>query len=80
MKTMTCKQLGGACDKEFHAATFEEISEMSKQHGMEMFQKNDKHHLEAMSKMRTLMQSADSDAMKNWMIRKQEEFDALPDN
>ena len=25
MKTMTCKQLGGACDKEFHANTFEEI-------------------------------------------------------
>lgn len=79
MKTMTCKQLGGACDKEFHATTFEEISEMSKQHGMEMFQKNDKPHLEAMNKMRVLMQSADSDAMKNWMIRKKKEFDALPD-
>ena len=23
MKTMTCNQLGGACDKEFHADTFE---------------------------------------------------------
>jgi hypothetical protein len=23
MKTMTCKQLGGACDKEFHAGTFD---------------------------------------------------------
>ena len=38
MKTMTCNQLGGACDKEFQANTFEEISEMSKNHGMEMFQ------------------------------------------
>lgn len=36
MKTMTCKQLGGACDKEFSANTFEEIAELSKQHGMEM--------------------------------------------
>ena len=80
MKTMTCNQLGGACDKEFHAETFEEISEMSKQHGMEMFQKNDKDHLEAMNKMRALMVSSDSDAMKNWMNAKQEEFNALPDS
>jgi len=80
MKTMTCKQLGGACDKEFHADTFEEISDLSKQHGMEMFQKNDKPHLEAMGKMRELMVSADSDAMKNWMNAKREEFDVLPDN
>ena len=47
MKTMNCKQLGGACDKEFHADTFEEIAEMSKKHGMEMFQKNDELHLKA---------------------------------
>lgn len=34
MKTMTCKQLGGACDKEFHTETFEEMAELSKKHGM----------------------------------------------
>jgi hypothetical protein len=27
---MSCKQLGGACAKEFHADTFEEIAEMNK--------------------------------------------------
>ena len=80
MKTMTCNQLGGACEKEFTANTFEEIKELSKQHGMEMFQKNDKAHLEAMNKMRTLMSSADSDAMNNWMIGKSKEFDSLPEN
>jgi hypothetical protein len=80
MKTMTCRQLGGACDEEFHANTFDEIKDMSMQHGMEMFQKNDSSHLEAMNKMRELMQSSDSDAMKNWIISKQEEFDALPHN
>ncbi|MFD0861468.1 DUF1059 domain-containing protein [Sungkyunkwania multivorans] len=77
---MTCKQLGGACDVAFRANTFEEISEMSKKHGMEMFQKNDKAHLEAMHKMRALMQSEDSEAMKNWMKRKRAEFDALPES
>lgn len=80
MKTMTCRQLGGACEKEFHANTFEEISEMSRQHGMDMFQKNDKAHLEAMHKMRELMKTEDSDAMRNWMKSKRDEFNALPDN
>jgi len=70
MKTMTCKQLGGACDKAFTANTFEEIEEMSKRHGMEMFQKNDKPHLEAMNKMRALMKSSDSDAMHEWLKKK----------
>ncbi len=80
MKTMTCNQLGGACDLEFKANTFEEIKQMSQQHGMEMFQKNDAAHLEAMNKMRALMQSSDSDAMKKWMDEKQAMFDGLPDS
>jgi len=80
MKTMTCKQLGGACDMEFHANTFDEVSDMSKQHGMEMFQKNDEPHLQAMHKMRELMQSPDSNKMQDWLKSKREEFDALPDN
>lgn len=54
MKTMNCKQLGGACDKKFHANSFEEISQMSKQHGMEMFQVNDQAHLDAMGQMQKL--------------------------
>lgn len=52
MKTMTCKQLGGARELEFHAETFEEIAELSKQHGMEMYQKQDPGHLAAMQKYR----------------------------
>ena len=62
---MTCKQLGGACDKEFRASTFEEMAEMSKKHGMEMFQKGDKEHIEMMNRMRELM--SDPEAMKKWM-------------
>jgi hypothetical protein len=51
MKTMTCKQLGGACNQPFTANTFDEISALSKKHGMEMFQKGDTPHLEAMNEM-----------------------------
>ncbi len=78
MKTMTCRQLGGACEEEFHANTFEEIAEMSKQHGMEMFKKNDEAHLEAMQKMKELMVSPNSNAMQNWMDGKRKEFDEAP--
>jgi hypothetical protein len=76
MKTMTCKQLGGACDKEFTANSFEEMAQLSKQHGMEMFKSGDKDHLTAMNEMQTLMQSPD--AMKEWFENKRKEFDALP--
>lgn len=75
MKTMTCIQLGGACNKKFQAETFEEIAELSKQHGMEMFKEQDVKHLEAMSKMSDLMQQPQ--AMKAWFKTKQDEFDAL---
>jgi predicted small metal-binding protein len=77
MKTMTCKELGGACGLEFHADTFEEIAQMSQQHGKEMLQKGDKAHVEAMSKMRDLMQS--EDGMARWMAEKRKEFDSKPD-
>lgn len=78
MKKMTCQQLGGACNKEFVANTFDEISEMSKQHAMEMLKQGDKEHLEAMGNMQELMKLPD--AMKIWFESKRKEFNALPDN
>jgi len=32
MKTMNCKQLGGACDEVFRADSFDEMAQMSKKH------------------------------------------------
>ena len=75
MKTMTCKQLSGACDKEFQAKTFEEMSELSKKHGMEMYKKGDEKHIKVMKEMMGLMN--DPSAMKEWMESKQKEFNAL---
>lgn len=75
MKTMTCKELGGACDKEFSATTFKEISEMSKQHGREMFAVGDQDHLKAMNAMRKLMHT--EGAMEKWMKEKIEIFNNL---
>ncbi len=72
---MTCRQLGGACDLEFHAETFELMADPSKKHGMEMFQNGDKAHLDTMNEMRNLMQSPD--AMTEWFNGKKKEFEAL---
>ena len=78
MKTMNCKQLGGACEKEFHANSFEEIAELSKQHGIEMFEKSDEAHLKAMNGMQELMQKPE--AMNDWFENKKKEFEALPED
>lgn len=75
MKTMTCRQLGGACDQKFSGNTFDEIAAQSKKHGMEMFQKGDKAHLAAMQEMQKLMASPES--MQSWMASKRKEFEAL---
>lgn len=75
---MTCKQLGGACDKEFKGETFEELAEQSKQHGMEMFQTQDTDHLEAMQKIQTMMQNPAE--MAQWFEAKRQEFNSLPED
>jgi len=75
MKTMTCKQLGGACDKEFTASTCEERAKMSKEHGTEMFKAGDQLHLDAMSAMRELMH--EEGAMEKWMKEKKDLFESL---
>lgn len=77
MKTMTCKQLGGACDKKFQAETFDDMATLSKQHGMEMYQQKDQNHLDAMQKMQELMQSPKE--MQSWFDSKKREFEDLPD-
>ena len=51
MKTMTCKQLSGACDKKISANTFEEMGKLCKEHAMQMFKEKDQDHIQAMQKM-----------------------------
>ena len=77
MKTMTCKQLGGACEQSFTAATFDEIAKQSKEHGMQMYQQKDEAHIKAMSTMTELMKSPD--LMQKWFDSKRKEFDLLKD-
>ncbi len=76
MKSMTCKQLGGACELVFRANTFEEMAQLSKKHGSEMFKNGDDAHLKAMNEMKVLMESPEK--MQKWFDDRRVEFDALP--
>ena len=78
MKTMTCRQLGGACDETFSANTFEEMAELSKAHGMEMMQKQDAAHLKIMGEMKAIMEKPG--AIEDYMAEKKKAFDETPDD
>jgi predicted small metal-binding protein len=78
MKTMTCRDLGGACDIKLQAETFGEILELSMQHGIEMMQQNDESHTKAIQNMKEIMQNPVT--MNEWLAMKKAEFDALPDD
>ena len=77
MKSMTCRQLGGACDMVFSADTFEEMAKLSKAHGMEMYQAQDAPHLAAMQKIKEMNTP---EAMQSWFKARKADFDALPDD
>lgn len=74
---MTCKQLGGACDKELSANTFEEMAQLSKSHVAEMFKIKSEPHLQAANEMMELMKTPG--AMEEWFNNKRLEFDRLPE-
>ena len=76
MKSMTCRDLGGACDAVFRADSFEEMGELSKQHAMEMFEKGDEAHLKAAEAMKARM--SEPGAFQAWFEGKRREFEALP--
>ena len=78
MKTMTCKQLGGACGQIFSADTFDEMAMMVSKHAREMVQQGDPAHIEAMNEMRNKMTSPE--AINAWMDEKRIAFNNLRDD
>ena len=75
MKSMACEELGGSCTMEFHANSFEEITELSKKHIMEMLKSGDQSHRDAMREMQELMETPTD--MQEWLDDKKREFDSL---
>ena len=78
MKTMTCKQMGGACEEKFQAATFEEMVRLSQEHGRKMAEQDDQPHLEAMLAIGEKMN--DPIAMQEWENSVRKVFDELPED
>ena len=74
MKSMTCIQLGGACNQVFTGDSFEELASQSQQHGKEMFGANDAPHIAAMNAMMELMKSGE---INSWMAARKAEFETL---
>lgn len=52
MKTMTCKELGGACDHEHRGATADEIIKAQDRHLKEAVAGGDRSHEEALKAMK----------------------------
>jgi predicted small metal-binding protein len=52
MKTMTCRQLGGSCDLEFHGNTADEIIKAQDKHLNEIVAGGDEAHAGALQEMR----------------------------
>ena len=78
MKTMTCRQLGGGCDKKFTANTFDELVALSRAHAMEMMASQDPDHMQAIQKAMQIMQ--DPDKMEAWISEKKAEFEGLSED
>jgi hypothetical protein len=78
MKTMTCKQLGGACNMPLRANTFDEIAMQASKHGREMVAQGDAAHIAALNEMRQSMTSPE--AAQTWMSDKRKAFDAMPED
>jgi hypothetical protein len=74
MKSMTCNQLGGACEEVFTGESFDDLAAQSQQHGREMYGANDASHMEAMAAMMELMKSGEMEA---WMAARKADFEAL---
>jgi len=80
MKTMTCKQLYGPCDALIHGETAEEMMENSQKHAMDMVAKGDKIHIDAMDAMKKQHANMDTEAVKQWMVKFQNDFAAWPED
>ena len=77
---MTCKQLYGPCDAPIHGETAQEMMENSKKHAMEMAEKGDELHINAMKAMGESHKEMNPEAVKQWMEKFQNDFDSQPED
>jgi predicted small metal-binding protein len=78
MKTMTCSQLGGACDVALQGATADEVIKLQDQHLKDTVAGGDQAHAEALKEMKGRWKHPVS-GMK-WDKNTKREFAALPES
>jgi predicted small metal-binding protein len=76
MKTMTCSQLGGACDLPLHGNTANEVIKAQDSHLKEMVANGDKAHESALREMQGRWKNPI--AGMGWYRKTKREFAALP--
>ena len=77
MKTISCTELGGACDLKFHGSTFDQVAEQSQLHGDQMKAAGDAPHLAAMAEMMKIIEDGQVEA---WLQAKMDMFALLPED
>jgi predicted small metal-binding protein len=78
MKTMTCRQLGGACDLELRGATADEVIKLQDQHLEDAVAAGDSSHETALTEMKGRWKHPIKGM--GWYKSTKKEFAALPDD
>ena len=78
MKTMTCRQMGGPCDKAMQAESADEMMGKGAAHVNEMAGQGDTAHQGPKQMMEEMQQNPESDEAKAWGEKFHTEFEALP--
>ena len=78
MKTMTCRQLGGACDLELTGSTADEVIKAQDRHLKELVARGDETHRSAAEQMRGRWKNP----LKGmgWYLDTRKAFAALPEH
>jgi hypothetical protein len=78
MKTMTCKQLGGACDLPLQGSTADEVIKLQDKHLKDIVAGGDSAHEDALKEMKGRWKHPI--AGMGWYKNTKREFAALPEN
>jgi hypothetical protein len=78
MKTMTCKQLGGPCDRELRGDTADEVIKAQDKHLNEAVSAGDQSHQDALKEMKNRWKHPVSGM--GWYRKAKRDFAARPGN
>ena len=78
MKTMTCRQMGGPCDIEFHGTNADEVIKAQDRHLKEIVASGDKTHEAVLKAMQGRWKNPVGGM--GWYVKTKKAFAALPED